>query len=151
MTQDKLKELEKIFDGNLDLMLFYVTWIKNGLNASKAYKELHPNVTDHSSRVLGSITLARISKTAIMQAYGLDQTTYFNQLSEGIKADRSDMTGQILPDHKTRQDYLHTLGKLLGIEKEKPSINISGDKVIAILGGMSVSNNNSNKETPETE
>ena len=55
-----LKELEKAFSGDLDLMLFYLTWIKCGLNASKAYKELHPDCNDHSARVLGSTTLAKI-------------------------------------------------------------------------------------------
>ena len=122
MTEDKVKDLVKVFDGNLDLMLFYLTWIKCGLNASKAYKELHPNVTDHSSRVLGSRELARVSKTTIMEAYGLDQQTYFRQLEEGLKADRSDMTGQIFPDHKTRKLYHETLGKLLGIESDNPTL-----------------------------
>ena len=103
-------------------MLFYLTWIKCGLNASKAYKELHPNVTDHSSRVLGSRELARVSKTTIMEAYGLDLQTYFRQLEEGLKADRSDMTGQIFPDHKTRKLYHETLGKLLGIESDNPTL-----------------------------
>ena len=39
--EKSLKELEKDFGNDLDLMLFYVSWIKNGLEAKKAYKEFH--------------------------------------------------------------------------------------------------------------
>ncbi|MFH0863864.1 MAG: hypothetical protein V1858_02165 [Candidatus Gottesmanbacteria bacterium] len=116
-----IKELEKAFNGDLDLMLFYLTWIKNGLNASKAYKELHPGCNDHSARVLGSTTLAKISKTAVMQAYGLDHELYFQQLRDGVKAERRDQfSGEMYPDHKTRKEYHQTLGKLLGIETDQP-------------------------------
>ena len=123
MTEDKLKELQKVFKNDLDLMLFYVTWIKCGLNASKAYKELHPNVDDHSSRTLGSRLLAKVDKVAIMQAYGLDQEIYFNQLKEAMGATKwNDFTGEREPDHKTRRDYHKTLGTILGIETDKPQV-----------------------------
>jgi hypothetical protein len=123
MTDDKIKDLQKIFNGDLDLMLFYVTWIKNGLNATKAYMELHPGIQAHSASVLGSRVLAKVSKTAIMEAYGLNQQAYFNQLKEGIKAEKRDQfSGEISPDHKTRQDYMHTLGKLMGIESDNPTL-----------------------------
>jgi len=45
----EIKALEKAFDGNLDLVLFYLTWLKNGLKVGKAYKELHPNGTRRSA------------------------------------------------------------------------------------------------------
>ena len=124
MPEDKLVELQKVFKGNLDLMLFYLTWIKNGLNASKAYKELHPNVDEHSARVLGSRQLAKINKEEIMRAYGLDKDLYFKQLFDGNLATKwNDFTGEREPDHKTRQAYHDKLGKLLGLEGDK-GINI---------------------------
>jgi hypothetical protein len=117
-----IKDLEKAFDGNLDLMLFYLTWVKCGLNASKAYKELHPSVDDHSSRVLGSRWLARVNKQEIMQAYGLDHEKYFDQLLRGVEATKRDQfSGEMYPDHKTRKDYHDKLGKLLGIEADIPT------------------------------
>src|SRR3990167_390003 len=129
-------------------MLFYLTWIKHGLNASKAYQELHPDVDSHSCRTLGSRQLAKVDKEAIMQAYGLDKEIYFKQLKDGNEATRwNDFTGEMEADHKTRQAYHDKLGRLLGIEVDKPSINISGDKVIAILGGNSVSQSNGNGQT----
>ena len=123
MKKDKINELVKIFDGNLDLMLFYVTWIKNGLNASKAYKELHPDVDDHSSRTLGSRMLAKVDKRAIMDAYGLDQELYLKQLKEGNEATKwNDFTGDREADHKTRRAYHEVIGKLLGIETDNPTL-----------------------------
>lgn len=122
---DKLKELITIFDGNVDLALFYVTWIKNGLNASKAYKELHPEVNDHSARVLGSQSLAKINKQAILQAYGLDHELYFQQLKDGVSAEKRDQfSGEMYPDHKTRKDYHDKLGKMLGLEQDTPGVMI---------------------------
>ncbi|MBM3211192.1 hypothetical protein FJZ33_03165 [Candidatus Poribacteria bacterium] len=126
MTEDKIKDLQKIFKGDLDLMLFYVTWIKVGLNASKAYKELHPNVDNHSARVLGSRQLAKVDKKAIMEAYGLDQQLYFTQLKEALGATKwNDFTGEREADHKTRQAYHDKLGTLLGIETDKPLIQLN--------------------------
>jgi len=116
-----IEKLEKAFDNDLDLMLFYLTWVKCGLNASKAYKELHPHVDEHSARVLGSRQLAKVNKPTIMQAYGLDHQTYFQQLADGMKAIKSDITGQTYPDHKTRDVYHTKLGKILGIETDKPA------------------------------
>jgi hypothetical protein len=121
---NKAGELVKIFNNNLDLMLFFITWLKNGLNASKAYKKLHPEVTDHSARTLGSRELAKVDKTAIMQSYGLDVETYFRQLKEGLKAIRLDAAGQVFPDHKTRRAYHEVLGKLLNIEEEKVTTGV---------------------------
>lgn len=135
-TDVNIEALKEAFKGDLDLMLFYVAWVKNGLNASKAYKELHPEVTNASSRVLGSQALTKINKEAVMQAYGLDHQAYYIQLAEGLQANKSDMTGQVYPDHKTRRDYHKTLGTLLGIESNTPSTavqinnNIDLDKYI---------------------
>ena len=132
MSNDKLKDLVKIFDNNIDLALFYVTWIKNGLNASKAYKELHPDVTDASSYELGSRMLRKVDRVAIMNAYGLDQEMYFTQLKEAMSATKwNDFTGEREADHKTRQAYHDKLGKLLGIESDTPMVNIE-NKILVL-------------------
>lgn len=126
--QKDIVKLQDVFGEDLDLFLFYLTWIKNGLNASKAYKELHPKVDDHSSRVLGSRNLAKVNKALIMEAYGLDHQIYFDQLKEALGATKwNDFTGEREADHKTRKDYHDKLGKLLGIEIDKvdtPQVNI---------------------------
>jgi hypothetical protein len=122
IVKPNIKDLEKAFNNDMDLMLFYLTWIKCGLNASKAYGELHPNVNSHSARILGSRVLAKIDKHLVMQAYGLDHQKYFQQLADGLEAIKSDATGQVYPDHKVRRDYHKTLGTLLGIETVGPTI-----------------------------
>lgn len=127
---DRVNQLIKIFDGNIDLALFYVTWMKHGLNATRAYMELHPSVDEHSASVLGSRQLGKVSKTAILEAYGLDHQTYFKQLREGIEATKwNDFTGEREADHKTRKDYHDKLGKLLGIESDRPMVQINDMKL----------------------
>lgn len=112
--------LEKAFHDSPELLLFYLAWVKNGLNASKAYKELHPDVSMHSASVLGSITLGKISKPVVLAAYNLDLETYFTQLKEGLAATKwNDFTEEREADHKTRKDYHDKLGRLLGLEDNR--------------------------------
>ena len=150
----EIKSLEKAFDGNLDLVLFFVSWVKNGRNATKAYKELNPHVDIASAQVLGSRQLAKIDRFAVMESYGLGLETYFQQIKEGHQATKwNDFTGEREPDHATRKGYNDKLGKLLGVEKDT-GISISGEKVIAILGGASIHglySDESDKETPATK
>lgn len=131
---EKLQEAFSKEDGksDLDLFLFYVTWVKNELNASKAYKEIHPSVSDHSSRVLGSRELAKVNKELVMQAYGLDLQTYYKQLKDGLNAKKRDQfTGEMYDDHQVRKPYHDKLGKQLGVETDTP-VNIQVN-VIPIL------------------
>jgi hypothetical protein len=125
-----MKELEKSLEGDTDLILFYVSWLKNGLNASKAYKELHPDVTDGSSEVLGSRWLGRVKDKiglqTIMSVYGLDMNMYLLQLKDGVRADKRDQySGEMYPDHQTRLKYHDKLGKLLGLEVDSPTTAIA--------------------------
>lgn len=127
---DELERLMPLFGDNLDLFLFYLSWLKNGLDAKKAYKELHPNVTDGSAKTLGSEWLSRIDRKMIMRGYGLDHQRYYKQLNEALDATKwNDFTGEREPDHKTREPYHTKLGKALEIEKDTteqviPIINI---------------------------
>ena len=75
----EIKVLEKAFDGNLDLVLFYLSWLKNGLKVGKAYKELHPNVTRRSADTLGSRLLKKVDIEMVMYDHGLDQSAYFEK------------------------------------------------------------------------
>jgi hypothetical protein len=114
--------LKEALGNDLDLVLFYLTWLKNGMNATDAYKELHPDVTEASAAVLGHRQLRKVNKDLIMQAYGLDYQMYFQQLHDGLKAQRwNDFTGEREPDHKVRKPYHDKLGKLLEIESDTGS------------------------------
>jgi|SRR6185437_10949027 len=115
-----LQELEVMFGEDTDLLLFYVAWLKNGLDAKAAYKELHPNVTDYSAKTLGSRTLKKVDRSLLLEAYGLDLQKYFTQLAAGLDAKKvNEFTGEMFPDHTTRKPYHDKLGKILGIEKDK--------------------------------
>lgn len=127
------QEILKACNEDLDLALFYVAWLKNDMNATKAYKETHPNVSDHSARVLGSKWLARISKLTVLQAYDLDITAYFQQLKAGLNATKwNDFTGEREEDHVARRPYHDKLGRLLGVEQERgglmQQINVGTEK-----------------------
>lgn len=119
LSSDELARLETIFADDLDLLLFYVTWLKHGLNAGKAYQELHPEVTYGSARTLGSKLLTKIDKHVLMEAYGLDLQRYMQQLTDGLAATKRDQfTGELQDDHATRKPYHDKLGKLLGLETD---------------------------------
>lgn len=132
MSKNELAELEEAFNDK-ELLLFYITWIKSGMNATKAYKELHPHVTDGSAAVLGMRWLGRINKEMVLSAYKLDVESYMNQLKEGLEATRPiaaaifiDKNGKSVkasnegaievPDHFVRRFYHDKLGRLLGLE-----------------------------------
>lgn len=123
--------LEEALNHDQDLILFFLTWIKHNRNGTKAYQELHPNVSYASARVMGSQHVAQLAKlniSVILAAYDLDQESYFKQLKDGMEATKwNDFTGENVPDHKVRRAYHETLGKILGIEQEKaPTINVAG-------------------------
>lgn len=99
-------ELDKIFPSK-EVAMFFVSWVRNGMNATRAYKELHPEVSEGSARVLGSRMLAKVNISDILAVYGLTMEEYFLILKEGLKS----------PDLKVRKQYHEVLGKLIGIEK----------------------------------
>jgi hypothetical protein len=110
---DAMKKIKK------DLPEFFSEWLKNGRNATKAYKKLKPNVTDASARVLGCRRLKYIDVGAIAAAYGLDYEIYFEELKNGIGAMRRDKrTDELEPDFIVRARYLKELGKILGTGKD---------------------------------
>lgn len=130
MPEVNIKALEKAFNGDLDLVLFYLTWIKKGLKSGEAYYELHPEVDRHSADTLGSRMLKKVDLALIMEAYGLNHEAYFKQLKEGSLATKwNDFTGEREADHKTRKDYHDKLGKLLGLESDKPIIQFNEMKM----------------------
>ncbi len=102
--------------GDVELAKFVVEWSKNGYNASKAYISLHPNVTEHSARVLGSKKLAKVSNSILLSLFGIDIITFFRHLQEGLNAQIPDKAiGELVPDFKARLEYLKVTGKLLGL------------------------------------
>lgn len=136
INKPNLKELEKAFNGDLDLVLFFLTWVKNGKNASKAYLELHPGVDPASARVLGSRKLAKVNIQSILEVYGVGLDEYINQLREGHQATKwNDFTGDREPDHKTRESYNKRLGMLLGVERPDSQVNVQVN-VSPILGEL---------------
>lgn len=134
LSKQTIEDLEKAFDGDLDLVLFFLSWVKNGRNATKAYKELNPHVDPASAQVLGSRQLAKIDRGAVMQSYGLGIQEYFQQMREGHEAMKwNDFTGEREPDHKVRESYNKRIGELLGVES-KSGNTTNVQVVIPILG-----------------
>lgn len=119
----ELKELIKVFDEDMDLVLFFMKWVEKGRNATQAYIELHPQVNRISAQVMGSKLLSKIPRDIIMKTYGLGFHKYMKQLKSGLEATKwNDFTGEREPDHKTRLGYHDKQGKLLGIEGDTPMI-----------------------------
>lgn len=108
VTEEKLKDL---FNNDQKLALFFVTWLQCGLNATQAYLEINPQVSRHSASTLGARMLAKVGIPEILSAYGLGYETYFQQLKNGLTAE---VNGT--PDNRTRRQYHHVLGVILGFE-----------------------------------
>lgn len=101
--------------GDKEVPIFLAQWLKNGLNASAAYKALHPKVSNASARVLGSKKLAKINISAILAGYDLGHNDYILGLKDGLSAMKfNELTGEKVPDYKTRLEFHRILGKLLG-------------------------------------
>lgn len=119
-----LHDLEEKFGGDKELVIFFLAWLKNGRNATKAYLEINPDVTTESAAVMGSMKLRKIKNDIgiemILDVYGLGVDAYINQLKEGLEATKFvDDFGIIqVADHTTRRTYHEVLGKLLGLEKK---------------------------------
>src|SRR3989344_8801418 len=108
-------DIDELVEGDKEISLFLSEWLKNGLNASAAYKALHPNVSDASARVLGSKKLTKINISAILAGYDLGYSNYILGLKEGLAAMKfNEQTGEKVPDYRTRLEFHRVLGKLLG-------------------------------------
>ncbi|KKR80401.1 MAG: hypothetical protein UU73_C0003G0290 [Candidatus Daviesbacteria bacterium GW2011_GWA1_41_61] len=107
--------INEMLGGDKEIPFFLDEWLKNGLNASAVYKTLHPKVSDASARVLGSKKLAKINISAILAGYDLGVNDYIVGLKEGLTAMKfNELTGEKVPDYRTRLEYHRILGKLLG-------------------------------------
>lgn len=102
--------------GDHEVPLFLYEWLKNGCNATKAYKSLHPDITDGSARVLASRKLAKVNTSALLASFGIEYTDLFKGLKEGLQAKKIVSDGIEVPDYKTRLDYLKTIAKLLNLQ-----------------------------------
>jgi hypothetical protein len=126
LTTD-LTVLEAAFDGDKEMVLFFLSWLKNNRNATKAYQEIHPGVSERVAAVLGSRKLRKVDIGLVLESYGIGIPDYFDQLKEGLKAMKQ-VEGMLIgpdgvqkaiteiPDHKTRRVYHKALGKILKIE-----------------------------------
>ena len=132
-----INELEGLL-GSKERVLFFITWLEHDRNATKAYLELHPEVTERSASTLGAKMLGNIDMKVVALAYGLDTQKYFEVLKGAIDAEKwNDFTGEREKDYKTIKPYHDKLGKLLGIETDQPQtqVNIAGkDMSIQFVG-----------------
>jgi len=112
--KDELKQLEETFE-NKQIAVFLMTWLENGLNATKAYMKLHPNVDYHSARTLGSRLLTKVDIYTLLASQNLGIETYIQKLKEGLEATML-VGDERLPDHQTRRLYHRIQGILLGLE-----------------------------------
>ena len=142
---EKMKLTMAAFDNDPELMILYEEWIKCGMKAGKAYKNLHPEVTDLSANVLAWRALKKVNKEVLMQAYALDIDSYMTQLKEGMAAEKKavlrkyDKLGNLVqeldlsgPDHKVRDSYHDKLGMHLGIQDKKGEGNTTEVKVLVV-------------------
>jgi len=119
-TQSVSEELIECFNKNQKQAVFFATWLKSGLNATKAYQSLHPTTSSGSARVLGSRMLRKVDISTILASYELSIETYMSKLVDGLGAVQwNNSVKDFEVDYKTRYAYLDLLGKLLQMENTK--------------------------------
>ena len=142
--------LEDAFDGDKEMVLFFLAYLKYDRNASKAYKFLHPDCTDQSCRVMGSRQLTKVNISMILDSYGLGIETYIKKINDGLNATNVQYVHLRLkkekgkkekiiydkietPNHQVQKSYHESLGKLLGIEGKKedgPTVSVQVNNLI---------------------
>lgn len=127
-------------DGDADLALFALAWLKNNRNATKAYQELHPGATAKSAAVLGSRMLGRINIPLILSAMGLGVPEYVEKIKKGMDATETVMVpaGKYKngmpkyvkvkkPLHEVQDSYHSKLGNLLGLEGKSAMVQVQAN------------------------
>lgn len=138
--------LEEALGGDRELVLFFLSYLKNNRNATKAYKELHPNCTLKSCGVLGARKLAKVSFNVILESYGLGIDTYLENLRNGLNATkfeyvvvgkykngRTRTVTKVIPDYDRRDRYYEDLGEILGIKKQGSTVAVQVNNVNNII------------------
>lgn len=115
---EMLQEIAKLI-GDIKLAMFFLEWIRCDRNATRAYQNLNPHVTDGSAKVLGNLTLSKIPVMEILSTFDLGVERYFRELDEGLKATKLYGKDAIEhPDYSSRRKYHEALGQILGVESK---------------------------------
>ena len=133
-------------------------------NGTKAALEVYDTNDPGAASVIASENLAKLKNPIriMMEKRGLDMNRLLDVLDEGLSANRvvsavivgkeaNEKTNDFIevPDHAVRHKYLETAGKWLDIVPEKDTINAIQVNISPILGGQSLSSNNSNQKAIE--
>lgn len=141
LSIEEKREIELILDavgGDLSTALFFTEWVKNGRNATKAYRKIFPKVTQKSAAVLGSRLLSRLDIPTLLSVYGVGVAEYIEKIKENLDATESvvvpvgtDKNGNKKyktikkPLHDVQEAYHTKLGMLLGLEGKTAAIQIN--------------------------
>ncbi|SRR3990167_5105120 len=150
-----------------DLTIKQRKWIRVYIdtgNATEAAMQVYDCKDRDVAKSIGSENLSKLDYTDFMEEAGITDKLLQQKIMEGLDATRTvsavntnknataDSTDFIdVPDFMARHKYLETalkLKKRMGTELQG---NVYVDKVIAILGGISVSESHSNGEAPEVK
>jgi len=138
--------LEESLGGDIELVLFFLCWMKHNRNATKAYKELHPKCKIKSCSVLGARMLAKVSIDVILNSYGLGVDVYLENLKNGLNATKTEhiivgkykngrtrTVAKQIPDNDRRDKYFETLGEILGIKRQTTSVAVQVNNVNNVI------------------
>lgn len=120
---------------------FIKAYINCNGNATKAYKEIHPNVKATSARALGSDLLAKLSIpiTELLDLIGIDDHVITQKLNEGLTATRKiGKAGhkKTVPNYTVNQKYLDMILKIKAkypVDKSRLELSGIGNDPISII------------------
>lgn len=136
MAKENENDLVEMF-GDINLAIFFMEWLNNNRNATKAFAALHPGRYDLSDKkqarvcsVMGSNYLGRIDISRILDAYGIGLDKYLKKIKDGIDAKTKEafVLGGVSnarlevvehENHEVQLQYHTKLGKILKIEQDE--------------------------------
>ncbi len=116
LTQNILKEQEESMKQDIETPIFFEAYLENSCNGTRAYLQLHPEVTEKSAATLASRLLRKVDLTKLLAAHGITMWEHIEAIKAGASATTRDKdTGEELPDWRTRGFFRTMIDKWLAI------------------------------------
>lgn len=125
MTNKTNNEIEKVInDLTPKQAKFFSLWLKTG-NGTKAAMEAYETDNPNVAAVYASRTLSNVKNPIklFLETRGLSIGHLAKVLADALEANKTDITGDVHPDHKIRMEAVDRLSKWM--EVEPPETNLS--------------------------
>lgn len=114
---------------------FYALWLKTG-NGTKAAMEVYKAKNINSAAAIASENLRKLKNPMklYLENRGLSVKDLAVVIENALKAEKTDITGDVHPDHRTRLEAGDRLSKWLDVEPEVNQLQQTNVQIIFTRG-----------------